>query len=147
MRIGLFSDVHLTRKPYRLVKALQLLRGVDLLLVPGDLADRGTPEQFALAESILNTHFPDKPIFTVSGNHDIPQNDPVPYCAFVEALRGRLGQYIVEDNPSGAYYVRLNEEIDLLGLNPLYHQKLFRFPDSVWRPNCHPEGDKKTAAL
>lgn len=54
MRIGLFSDVHLTRKPYRLVRALQWLEAADILLIVGGIADRGTPEQFALAESILN---------------------------------------------------------------------------------------------
>ncbi len=78
MRSGLLSD-HLFNKPYRLISALRVLRGVDALLLVGDIVNSGRAEQFELA-------------------------------------------------PCGAFYIRLSEGLDLVGLNPLYYQKMFLFP-------------------
>ena len=120
MKFGLISDIHLTKKPYRLVSALRLLQDTDILLVAGDLADRGLPEQYDLLENIFNTHFPDKPIFIVSGNHDIPQNNELPYRSFEKSISWRNNCYSLENDLSSAYYAEITENIDLIGLNPLY---------------------------
>lgn len=141
LRIGAMSDIHLYRKPYRLVSALRMLQEIDLLLIVGDLADRGTAEQYAILESVLETHRKGTPIFIVSGNHDLQQNDTKNYRAFERKIRERLkDRYRIDDDPSGAYSVRLNDSVDLVGLNPLYAQKIFRFPDHgsqlVYLENC-----------
>ena len=130
LRFGAMSDIHLYRKPYRLVSALRMLREIDVLLLAGDLADRGTAEQYAILESVLETHLKDIPIFIVSGNHDLQLNDDENFRMFERKIRDRLmDRYQVDDDPSGAYSVRLNEYVDLVGLNPLYTQKIFRFSD------------------
>lgn len=130
LRFGVMSDIHLVRKPYRFVSALRLLRDVDILLLAGDLTNSGSAEQYAVMEDALKDYPPDIPIFAVSGNHDLRQNDNTHFLAFERKMWERAkGRYPIDDDPSGAYSVRLNDKVDLFGLNPLYDQKIFRFPD------------------
>lgn len=130
MKFGLLSDVHLFRKPYRLISALRMLRNVDILLVLGDLADRGTEEQYHLLWRTFEGYPEDIPVFIVSGNHDIPGNDEAAFRAFERRMMERSSErYEVESDPCGAFYVQLERNLDLVGLNPSYHQKVFHFPN------------------
>lgn len=130
LRFGVMSDIHLFRKPYRLVSALRTLGNIDVLLIVGDLADRGTAEQYRILETVFETYPGSIPIFIVSGNHDLQQNDDGNFRAFERKMQMRSeAQYPIENDPCGAYAVRLNENVDLVGLNPLYDRKLFRFPN------------------
>lgn len=130
IKFGLLSDIHLFRKPYRLISALCMLRDVDILLATGDLADRGTEEQYQLLWRAFEGYPEDIPVFIVSGNHDIPGNDGMSYRTFERRMLERSGKrYEVESDPCGAFYVRLKENLDLIGLNPSYHQKVFHFPN------------------
>lgn len=130
IKFGLFSDVHLSGKKHRLARALEKLRDVDILLIAGDIANGGTAEQFALAREAFDS-YPDRiPVFIISGNHDIPGNNDSNFRAFErDMLRRSEGRFDVELDACGVFYVRLDESLDLIGLNPLYHQKLFRFPN------------------
>lgn len=130
IEFGLLSDIHLFRKPHRLISALRMLRDVDILLVAGDLADRGTEEQYQLLWRAFEGYPEDIPVFIVSGNHDIPGNDVTSFRAFERRMLERSGKrYEVESDPCGAFYIRLKENLDLIGLNPSYHQKVFHFPN------------------
>lgn len=130
IKFGLFSDIHLSGKKTRLIRALNALRDVDVLLIAGDIANGGSEGQFALAREAF-AEYPDSiPVFTVSGNHDIPGNDGTAFRSFErDMLRRSRGRWDVQSDASGAFYVRLDDRLDLIGLNPLYYQKLFHFPD------------------
>ena len=71
MTYGLLSDIHYFNKPYRLRSALRLLNRSDIILIAGDIADRGTAKQFNDVLDILMEEVPNAAIFPVSGNHDI----------------------------------------------------------------------------
>lgn len=129
MPYGLLSDIHYFRKPYRLRSALRLLNGSDVILIAGDIADRGMEKQFSDVLAILADEVPDAAIFPVRGNHDM-RDDGSAYRAFEKAVFRRFSSaYFIEKSETGAYYVRLNEEADLFGLNPLYCQRMFHFPE------------------
>ncbi len=130
IRFGLLSDIHLSGKKYRLVRALNALCDVDILLVAGDIANGGTAEQFDLAREAFSNYPETIPVFIVAGNHDIPDNDETNFRAFErDMLKRSEGLLDVELGECGAFYVRLSANLDLTGLDPLYYQKLFRFPD------------------
>ena len=78
---------------------------------------------------ILTEEVPNVAIFSVCGNHDI-RDDGSGYRAFEESVFHRFSSvYRIEKSKTGAYSVRLDEHTDLIGLNPLYYQKMFRFPE------------------
>ena len=129
MLIGLLSDIHYFNKQYRLRSTLRLLNGSDIILLVGDIADRGTAKQFSDVLAILTEEVSNAAIFPVCGNHDI-QVDGSAYQTFEEAVFRRFAfDYSVEKSTTGAYCVLLNEDTDLFGLNPLYYQKIFHFPE------------------
>ena len=129
LKIGVMSDIHLSGKKHRLVRAQNVLRNVDILLIIGDIANGGEEGQFELAREALSEYPDSIPVFIVAGNHDIPGNDGTSFRAFErDMLRRSRDRLEVESDPSGAFYVKLSEELDLFGLSPLYHQKLFHFP-------------------
>ncbi len=128
IKFGLFSDIHLSGKSYRLRRALAETRNVDILLIVGDIANAGTKDEFKLAREAFSGYPDSIPVFIVAGNHDIPGNDETSFRAFErDMLRRSLNRFEVESDTSGAFRVRLGETLDLFGLNPLYYQKLFRF--------------------
>ena len=129
MTFGLFSDIHYSNKPYRLRSALRQLNGADVILIAGDLADRGTEQQFSDILAILTEEVPNTAVFPVCGNHDL-RKDSDTYREFEESVFRRFSEGCsVEKSRTGAYCVRLEEETDLIGLNPLYYRKLFHFPE------------------
>ena len=103
---------------------------MDILLIAGDVVNDGKAEQYALALEAFDSFPAQIPVFAVSGNHDIPGNDETGFRAFErELLKRARGRYQVEADPCGAFRVKLSDGLDLIGLNPLYHQKMFRFPN------------------
>lgn len=128
MKIGLISDLHLYRKPNIVIKALDHMHDVDLLLIAGDLVDRGTREQYDLLAQCIQDTIPTVPILSVSGNHDNPQKDDTNYRKFEVFLNAKTDMEIIHDK-SGAFMVNLDDYTDLYGLNPVYYQKLFSFPE------------------
>ena len=128
MNIGVISDLHLYRKTSRVARALSTLKAqaIDVLLIVGDLADRGTSEQYDLLYDCLQKYLPTVPIFCVTGNHDNSALDDHNYRQFEKRINPTSTQYVHE---SGAFAVRFNETVDIFGLNPVYHQKVFWFPN------------------
>lgn len=125
-KIGVISDLHLFNKTINLRRALSNLHEVDLLLIVGDIADRADEKQYDIFLNLLDERFRELPIYCVSGNHDNPARDDTIYRQFERKINHEY-LYIVDE--CGAFYKCVNEYIDLIGLNPLYHQKQFFFPD------------------
>ncbi len=126
MKLGVISDLHIYNKTLNIERALSTLNDVDLLLIVGDIADRAEEKQFNTAVEVLEKHIHSIPIYSVSGNHDNPAKDDTNYRKF-EMLINREYPSIVDI--SGAFYKRINNTVELIGLNPMYHQKQFFFPN------------------
>ncbi len=125
-KIGVISDLHLFNKTVNVKKALSKLHDVDFLLIVGDIADRAYEKQYDIFLNLIDERFHDIPVYCVSGNHDNPARDDTNYRQFEKKLNNEYSSIVDE---CGAFYKCINEHIDLIGLNPLYHQKQFYFPD------------------
>lgn len=93
MRLFVMSDLHLSKKPWQVRKALKMGADADAVLVVGDLTNDGTPEQMALMQQSIAEVLPDTPMLAIPGNHDYP-HFPNPiiregFCDF-EALQDWL---------------------------------------------------------
>lgn len=124
--IGVISDLHLFNKTANIEKALSKLHNVDLLLIVGDIADRADEKQYDIFLNLFDERFHDMPVYCVSGNHDNPARDDTSYRQFERKINNEYPSIVDE---CGAFYKYVNEHIDLIGLNPLYHQKQFFFPN------------------
>ncbi|MBQ4059509.1 MAG: metallophosphoesterase [Lachnospiraceae bacterium] len=70
-RISLLSDLHLSNKTGKIMRALKLASESDCILVAGDSVNDGTAEQLKLFRECVNTVVPNTfPLFSVGGNHD-----------------------------------------------------------------------------
>ena len=125
-KIGVISDLHLFNKTANIEKAISKLHNIDLLLIVGDVADRADEKQYDIFLNLFNERFHDIPVYCVSGNHDNPARDDTNYRRFEMKINNEYPSIIDE---CGAFYKRINEYTDLIGLNPLYHQKQFFFSD------------------
>ena len=125
-KIGVISDLHLFNKTVNIERALTKLHGSDLVLIVGDIADRADEKQYDIFLNLIAEKFHDIPVYCVSGNHDNPARDDTSYRQFEERLNSEYPSVVDE---CGAIYKCINEYIDIIGLNPLYHQKQFFFPN------------------
>lgn len=126
MKIAVMSDIHLFCKTDKLQRALQAIDHPDILLLVGDLADRSQEDQYQLIHMLIREHLPDVPVYAVMGNHDNPARDDTHFRTFERSINAE-NKYIIDD--SGAFYGKLCERVDVVGLNPVYHQKMFFFAD------------------
>ena len=126
MKIGVISDLHLFNKTLNIENAISILHKVDILLIVGDIADRADEKQYDIFLNLIDKSFHDTPVYCVSGNHDNPARDDTSYRRFERKINSEYPSVIDE---CGAFYKRINEYVDLIGLNPLYHQKQFFFPN------------------
>ena len=122
--IGVISDLHLFNKTANVERALTKLHGSDLVLIVGDIADRADEKQYDIFLNLIGERFHDIPVYCVSGNHDNPARNDTNYRQFERKLNSEYPSIVDE---CGAIYKCINEHIDLIGLNPLYHQKQFFF--------------------
>lgn len=125
-KIGVISDIHLFNKTTNIERALLTLHGIELLLIIGDIADRGDEKQYKIMFKVLNDFLGEIPIYCVSGNHDNPARNDSNYRQFERRINNEYPSIV---NESGAFYKCINKNIDLIGLNPVYHQKQFFFSD------------------
>ena len=126
MRIVAMSDIHLFRKTDRIHCALKAAENPDILLFAGDLADRAQKEQYDLLRKSIRDRLDHVPVYAVMGNHDNPLRDDTAFRTFEQSIYTE-NQYSLDD--SGAFYSRISHEVDIIGLNPVYHQKMFFFPE------------------
>ena len=124
IKIGVISDLHLFNKTANIKKALSKLHNIDLILIVGDIADRADEKQYDIFLNLIEKQFHDIPVYCVSGNHDNPARDDTNYRQFERNLNSEYPSIV---NECGAFYKYINEHFDLIGLNPLYHQKQFFF--------------------
>ena len=126
MKIGILSDLHLFNKTANIERALSKLQDLDLLLLVGDLADRAEEKQYDILLRLLTDRFRLVPVYCVSGNHDNPARNDANYRMFERRINREYPSIVDE---SGAFYEYIDEKLDLIGLNPVYHQKQFFFPE------------------
>lgn len=133
MRILAMSDLHLSKKPWQVRKALRLGSGADLVLLAGDLVNDGSPEQIAAMHAQIEELLPDTPVLAVAGNHDYPIF-PSPMIRRGICTVPSLTEWLLQRQPyptildsSGAWAVNLGE-VDVLGLNCVSHWRRFKFP-------------------
>lgn len=124
IKIGIISDLHLFNKTVNIERALSKLKGVDLLLIVGDIADRADEKQYNLLINLMGEHFRGVPVYCVSGNHDNPARDEKNYRMFEKKINDEYPSIVDE---CGAFYKCINEYVDLIGINPLYYQKQLFF--------------------
>ena len=123
-KIGVISDLHLFNKTANIERALTKIQGSDFVLIVGDIADRADEKQYSVFLDLIDERFHAIPVYCVSGNHDNPARDDTNYRQFERKLNSEYPSIVDE---CGAFYKCINEHIDLIGLNPLYHQKQFFF--------------------
>lgn len=126
MRIGVLSDLHLLNKSVNIERALSKLNDADCLLIVGDIADRAEEKQYSVFLDLIEERFHYIPVYCVSGNHDNPARDDTSYRQFERKINNEYPSIVDE---CGAFYKCITEHLDLIGLNPLYHQKQFFFPN------------------
>ncbi|MBR5288347.1 MAG: metallophosphoesterase [Clostridia bacterium] len=137
LRLCLMSDLHMTKKPFRLRNAIRMGSAYDAILFAGDITNDGTPEQFERVRQIIEEEAPDTPVIAVCGNHDWPHR-PMPeifdgvsnYYLFQRWLlerAQRMGVEVSEDD-SGAFAARI-KGVPIFGLNAVSHFRRFIFHD------------------
>lgn len=125
-KIGVISDLHLFNKTANIERALTKLHRSDLVLIVGDIADRADAKQYDIFLNLMDEKLQGIPVYCVSGNHDNPERDDANYRQFERKINK---EYLSIVDGCGAFYKYINEHIDLIGLNPVYHQKQFFFPN------------------
>lgn len=134
MKLVLMSDLHLSKNPWQVRKALKMGKGADGVLIAGDLTNDGTPEQMQRMQNCIAEVLPDTPVLAVAGNHDYPhQPSPMIHEGIGDysALQGWLlnrqpHPHILDD--SGAWAVDMGK-IEVIGLNCVTHWQRFKFTD------------------
>lgn len=133
MRILAMSDLHLSKKPWQVRKALAMGKDAELVLLAGDLVNDGTPEQWARMQTCIAEVLPDTPVLAVAGNHDYPRR-PSPMLRRGICDYPSLAAWLLERQPhpseldsSGAWAVHVGE-VEILGLNCVTHWRKFQFP-------------------
>lgn len=130
------SDLHLSKKPWQIRKALKVGEDADAVFLVGDLTNDGTPEQMELMKACIEDVLPETPVFAVAGNHDYPRQ-PSPmiregicdYEALQDWLLNRQAHpYILDE--SGAWAVSMGE-VEVIGLNCVWHWRRFKFKDGA----------------
>jgi len=139
VRFLVMTDLHLSRKPWKIRQALEMGKGYDAVLIAGDIVNDGQPGQLARFWQCVSEKLPDTPVFAVTGNHDYPHH-PVPlipdgvcsYPLLQERLleRGRDLGYAYEQDSCGAYCVSFGP-VEVIGLNAATNFRTFRFPDGA----------------
>ena len=136
MKIIAMSDLHLSKKPWQVRKALKMADDADLVLLVGDLVNDGVPEQFERMHQCISELLPKMPVLAVAGNHDYPY---APLPAIREGICDypALQKWLLESQPypftqddSGAWAVQI-DEVDIVGLNCVSHWRRFKFTDGA----------------
>lgn len=135
LRCVAFSDLHLSAKDWKVRRALKSATEADCILLAGDMTNDGTAKQLARFHQCVKELLPGKPVFSVTGNHDI-LHDPIPqvmegiwdYYSLQDCFLQNAEQlgWKVERDASGAYAASMGKA-EIIGLNAVSHWRRFVF--------------------
>lgn len=132
-RISLLSDLHLSRKTGRVMRALNKAFQSDCVLIAGDLANDGKPEQLELfSECVNNTAKDNVPLFSVCGNHDFPidgfDETQFNYWDLQKSFldRNKALSFYIEEHESGCWSA-VNEHLHIFGWKCVDERRNFFF--------------------
>ena len=136
-RFSVLTDLHLASKPWKIKQALKAAES-EIVFLLGDSTNDGLSEQFASFQALIEESVPQKTIFPVIGNHDVPhalQDDNTDgrtnYADFQKALLAKAGEqgYRIVYEPDGwAYAVQIGC-LDVIGLQCAITGRKFLFPE------------------
>lgn len=132
---AVMSDLHLSRKPGRIRRAVRMAAEADAILIPGDLTNDGMPDQLTMLADIIDEEAPHCPVLGVTGNHDYPLH-PLPMVSEGISGIGDLQAWLLDratdmgvpcaEAPCGAYRAAVRG-VEVLGLNAVSHGRRFVF--------------------
>lgn len=132
-RISLLSDLHLSRKTGRVIRALKKAFEADCVLISGDLVNDGKSEQLELFEEcVRNTAKDSIPLFSVGGNHDFPidgfDETQFNYWDLQKSFlyRNKVLGFEIEEHESGCWSA-VNEHIHIFGWKCVDERRNFFF--------------------
>lgn len=131
-RISLLSDLHLSNKTGKIMRALKFASESDCILIAGDSVNDGTAEQLKLFRECVNMEVSNAvPLFSVGGNHDFPidkEENDFDYWnlqnVFLER-NGNLG-FNIEIHESGCWSAE-NDYIHIFGWKCVCEKRNFFF--------------------
>ncbi len=136
-RFSILTDLHLATRPWKIRQALRAAES-DTIFLLGDATNDGRPEQFEAFRACVEAAAPDKTIFPVTGNHDVPARvrgaapvEGVGYADFQRWLLARAvarGHEIAFDPEGRAYTVRIGP-LEVIGLQCVTAGRKFLFPE------------------
>lgn len=136
LQITVMSDLHLSKKPYKVREAFLLAQGSDLCLITGDLVNDGTVVQYQRLQQIIEELMPETPVLAVSGNHDFPlfpdagiREGICDFTSMLQWLLYRLPLSVTCDR-SGAYAAEMGHT-EVIGLNVASHFRRFSFREDM----------------
>lgn len=132
-RISLLSDLHLSRKTGRVMRALNKAFQSGCVLIAGDLVNYGKPEQLELfVECVKRTSSENAPLFSVCGNHDFPidgfDETQFNYWNLQKSFldRNKALGFNIEEHESGCWSA-VNEHLHIFGWKCVDESRNFFF--------------------
>lgn len=131
-RISLLSDIHLSNKTGKTMRALKLASESDCILIAGDSVNDGTAEQLKLFCECVNTAVPNTvPLFSVGGNHDFPIKEEESDFDYWDLQNGFLERnenlgFNTEIHESGCWAAE-NDDIHIFGWKCVCENRNFFF--------------------
>lgn len=133
-RISLLSDLHLSNKTGKIMRALRLASESDCILIAGDSVNDGTAEQLKLFRECVNTAVPNTiPLFSVGGNHDFSVKEEESDFSYWDLQKSFLERnenlgFNIEMNESGCWSAE-NDYIHIFGWKCVCENRNFFFGD------------------
>ncbi len=134
---SVLTDLHLSSKPWKVTQALKAAES-DIIFLLGDSSNDGLPEQFERFGACIAAATPEKTLFPVIGNHDVPY-DPQGtradgcsgYAGFQHSLlaKAQANGYAVSPAPDGRAYSVQTDGLDIVALQCVTAGRVFRFPE------------------
>lgn len=137
-RISLLSDLHLSNKTGKTMRALKLASESDCILIAGDSVNDGTAEQLKLFRECVNTAVPNTiPLFSVGGNHDFSVKEEKSDFSYWDLQKSFLGRnenlgFNIERHESGCWSAE-NDYIHIFGWKCVCENRNFFFGDKEKR--------------
>lgn len=110
MRFVAMRDLHLSKKPWQVRKALNMAKESDAVLLAGDLVNDGKPEQFEEMYRCIEDILPDTPAFSALA-HNPKRGDRQPYLSRDDQLQRIIDAHRNIIFISGHTHVSMNSDV------------------------------------